>query len=82
MKTAKLYTVTQAVVDAIESLPWDVEWHCYDLFNKARANLIANNNPSKPYDGTLQRIMRRYRHVYHIECVNINKSIYVKKSDE
>ena len=82
MKTAKLYTVTQAVVDAIESLPWDVEWKCYDLFAKARFNLLVNGNQSKPYDGTLQRIMRRYRHVYHIKCVNINKSIYVKKSDE
>lgn len=81
MKTAKLYTVTQSVVDALESLPWDVEWHCYDLFNKSRQNLRLHNNPANPYDGTLQRIMRSFRHVYNIKCVNRDKSIYVKESE-
>ena len=77
----KVYTITQAVIDAIESLPWDKEWHCYDLFSLARRNLIAHENPAKPYDGTLQRAMRKYRHVYNIVCVNNNKSIYMKKSE-
>lgn len=81
MKNNEGYSITKAVIDALNSLPWDVEWHCYDFFSMCRRNLIMHNNPSKPYDGTLQRTMRRYRHVYNIVCVNGNKSIYIKKSN-
>ena len=76
----KIYTVTQAVIDAIESLPWDKEWHCYDLFNISWNKLRLHGNPSKPYDGTIQRIMRSVRHSYNIVCLDRNKSVYMKKS--
>ena len=77
----KIYTVTQAVSDALNSMPYDTKWHCYELFSKVRSNLISNNNPSRPYDGTIQRIMRSMRHAYGVVCLDRNKSIYMKKSD-
>ena len=82
MKNDKIYTVTQAVIDAIESFPWDTPWHCYDLFNKSWNNLKLHGNPAKPYDGTIQRIMRKFRHVYCIVCIDRDKSVYIKKTPE
>ena len=82
MKTIRPYTVTQATIDVIESFPWDVEWHCHELFTRTRHNLFEHNSPARPYDGTIQRIMRSFRHTYNIKCVNREKSIYVKVSVE
>ena len=76
------YTVTQSVIDTLEALPWDVEWHCYEFFSLCRKNLRLHNSPANPYDGTLQRAMRKFRHVYNVICVNSKKSIYVKESNE
>lgn len=77
----KRYTVTQAVLDAIESFPWNVKFHCNEFFSKCRFNLLKNGSVAHPYDGTLQRIMRSYRHVYNIVCIDRAKSIYMKKDE-
>lgn len=77
MKT-KGYTIVQAVRDALDFIPWNTSFHCYYLFDLVRNNLRDNNNHSMPYDGTIQRVMRRLRHEYNLKCVNHNKSIYMK----
>ena len=81
MTKAKIYTVRQAVFDTINSYEWNVLFKSTDFFRTCRSNLIKNNNPAVPFDGTLHREMRRIRKEFGIVCVDYKKSIYMKKDD-
>lgn len=77
----KRYTITQGVIDVLESLPLDIKWHGYDFLKLCSIKLMEHNNYSKPYDATLFRIMRTFKDKYNIVCIDKVKSIYIKKSE-
>lgn len=70
------YTIRQAVYDTLEAQPIGAEFKCRDFFDECRGRLHINGNPACPFDGTLQREMRRYRAVFKITCVDSHRSIY------
>ncbi len=70
------YTIKDAVYETLAAQPVGTEFKCYDFFNKCRERLALNGNYSKPFDGTLQRELRRNRALFKIVCVDSRKSIY------
>lgn len=78
----KVYTIREAVYDTISSFNWDEPFKCVDFFTMCRWNLRKKGNPAHPFDGTLQREMRRIRNEFGIVCIDRARSIYMKKSDK
>lgn len=72
------YTIRQSVRDALQSIPNNSDFKGYDFLRMCRANLRKNANYSRPYDSTLLRDLRHYRHEFKITVVNAHKSIYHK----
>lgn len=72
------YSVSQAVLDALDSLKWNETFHCNEFFDMCRENLRRHGSHAKPYDGTLQRLMRKFRHTYNVKCVGHAESLYMK----
>lgn len=82
MANNKLYTITQAVYDVINAIPYNREFKSTDFFANCRWALKKNGNPARPFDGTLHRQMRRIRHEFNIKCVDYKRSIYMKVDED
>ena len=70
------YTIRNAVYDALMALPKNKDFYFSDFLVTVRENLKLHGNPARPFDGTIQRAMRRLRASFDIKCVDAKKSIY------
>lgn len=70
------YTIRQAVYDTLADKPIGTEFACIDFFDECRERMAMNGNYGRPFDGTLQRELRRNRALFKIVCVDNKKSIY------
>ena len=75
---ANTYTIRQSVRDALQSIPANSDFKGYDFLNMCRSNLRKNGNFARPYDSTLLRDLRHYRHEFKITVADSHKSIYHK----
>lgn len=75
---AKNYTIRQSVRDALTAIPANSDFKGYDFLKACRKFLIINGNFAKPYDSTLLRDLRHFRHEFKITVTNSSKSIYHK----
>lgn len=72
------YTITQAVKDSLNQIPYGSDFHGYEFFERCRKNMVANGNHNRPYDASLLRIMRANASLYGVVLKDRCKSIYHK----
>lgn len=75
-KASGVYTMTMAVIETLDSLPKNTNFSFNDFLTHCRTLMQMNGNFNKPFDGTIQRAMRKYRASYGLVCVDSRKSIY------
>ena len=71
-----VYTMTDAVIETMNSIPKNTNFSFNDFLVQCRALMKVNGNFKQPFDGTIQRAMRKYRSHYGLVCVDRTKSIY------
>ncbi len=76
------YTITDAVRETLTVFPKECDFHFYEFVAACRRRLKTHGTYLKPYDGSIQRIMRKFRKEFNLVCVDRCKSIYRLVYDE
>ena len=70
------YTIKDAVYDVLMEKDKNTDFFFREFIVEVTDKLHLHGNPAQPFDGSIQRAMRRLRPVINIKCVDYRKSIY------
>ncbi len=71
--TNKDYTATDAVLHTLQNLSEGVGYAGYQIHEMVLQDLRRNGSPSKPYDSTTLRLVRKYGRLYGVYCDRRNR---------